>query len=105
MQNNVGLFWFPFRNFFLKSGDLLNPYVHFNFFFNLEAFNYLLRQNNDNRSGYYEITILLSILINKLPWLNEGVDAQDALLKGLTDLKKMTVHAKEVFQTAVDTQQ
>jgi len=35
----------------------------------------------------------------------EGVDAQDALLKGLTDLKKMTVHAKEVFQTAVDTQQ
>ena len=33
---------------------------------------------------------------------SEGIDAQDALLKGLTDLKKMTVHAKEVFQTAVD---
>jgi len=34
----------------------------------------------------------------------EGVDAQDALLKGLTDLKKMTAHAKEVFETAVAAQ-
>ncbi len=31
----------------------------------------------------------------------EGVDAQDALLKGLYDLKQMTVHAKEVFENAV----
>lgn len=32
----------------------------------------------------------------------EGVDAQDALLKGLQDLKKMTVHAKETFIAAVE---
>ena len=28
----------------------------------------------------------------------EGVDAQDALLKGLVDLKKMALHTKEAFE-------
>jgi len=32
----------------------------------------------------------------------EDVDAQDALLKGLNDLKKMTLHTKEVFQKSVE---
>ena len=31
----------------------------------------------------------------------KGVDAQDALLKGLQDLKAMSVHAKETFEKSV----
>ena len=33
----------------------------------------------------------------------EGVDAQDALLKGLKDLKAVTLHTKEVFKQASET--
>ena len=32
----------------------------------------------------------------------EGIDAQDALLKGLRDLKALTLHTKEVFNQAVE---
>ena len=31
----------------------------------------------------------------------EGVDAQDALLKGLKDLKAMTLHAKATFEKSI----
>ena len=31
----------------------------------------------------------------------DNVDAQDALLKGLQDLKAMTLHAKETFEKSV----
>ena len=31
----------------------------------------------------------------------EGVDAQDALLKGLQDLKAMTLHAKDTFEKSI----
>ena len=33
----------------------------------------------------------------------DGVDAQDALLKGLKDLKAITLHTKDVFKQASET--